>query len=199
MWREAAVAATACGVATTIMLWPRPTPPPTPLAPSEVTAAEVQDLTAHYGPIIWPPREAPRASRSKPRPPACDDALAILLRDAGFRGESLRTAWAIVMRESRGVNLDQSSPWFTGAYGIFQVQESAHAGKPWYTRSAMLDPARQARLVYLHLSERGTDWRHWGIGAGGTTDTTYYGGWSAGQVYRWITQPFREWWVAYPC
>lgn len=182
-------------------LWPiaqppasTPSPPPEPL-----TAAEVQWVTSTYGPMVHE-RPGRLTSRSKPRPTfACADRVAHRLHEAGFRGDSLRTAWAIVMRESQGQNLGADSPYFTGAYGIFQVQESAHSGKPWYSRSAMLDPDRQARLVYLHLSARGTDFRHWGIGPGGTTDTTFYGGWSSDQVYRWITEPFNRYYTEYPC
>jgi hypothetical protein len=173
-----------------------PTTPPAALTGSTaaVHAAPVWTPT----PSTWTPPRARKPSRQVARW-SCPDPLARLLHGAGFRGEQLRTAWAIAMRESGGHNLDESSRWYTGALGIFQVQTSAHAGKPWWSRSAMLDPARQARLVYLHLSARGTDWRHWGIGPGGSTDTTYYANWSADQVYRWITAPFQARWAEYPC
>lgn len=140
-----------------------------------------------------------RASRDVDRQPVCRDRLAQVLWRAGFRGESWRTAWAIAMRESRGQSLDESSPWYTGALGIFQIQTSAHSGKPWWSRAAMLDPDRQARIVFRHMTGGGRDWRHWGIGPGGTTDATMYGGWSAAQVDLWITRPFRLWWGQFPC
>ena len=48
-----------------------------------------------------------------------------LLERAGFTGHSNRIAYAIVMRESRGANLNESSRWYTGALGVWQVQTSA--------------------------------------------------------------------------
>lgn len=201
----AAVAALTTGMGLGAV-WPQPAPPPPPLTVDDVTAADVEAITEAAGPIVWPARPAARpakVSRSKPRGPVCTDEVARVLHRAGFRGTSLRVAWAVVMRESRGQNLGADSPYFTGAYGIFQVQESAHSGKPWYSRSAMLDPERQARLVYVHLSARGTDWRHWGLrilpSGDVTTDTTYYSGWSADQVARWITNPFIHYYNTYPC
>lgn len=197
MKRAYLVTAAAAGVATGL-LWPLPQPVAAPAPPAHV--AVVGPLV---GPVSWVERE-PRA-RPKPKPSRdherwqCADRVAGILHGAGFRGQALRTAWAIVMRESKGQNLDESSPWYTGALGMWQVQTSAHSGKPWWSRAAMLDPDRQARLVYLHLSARGTDFRHWGIGPGGTTDTTFYGGWSSSQVWRWITEPFQRYWRQYPC
>lgn len=171
-----------------------------PHADSTPTAVGRASVPIFVAPTkIVGPREAKRPSRDRDRGLACRDDLARLLHKAGFRGESLRTAWAIAMRESGGQNLDESSRWYTGGLGIFQVQTSAHAGKAWWSRSAMLDPARQARLVYLHLSDRGTDWRHWGMGSGPTVDTTFYGGWSASQVEAWIAEPFFRYWRAWPC
>lgn len=148
--------------------------------------------------MILPPRDIPaRASRGVER--VCADPLARILSDAGFTGNNLRTAWAIAMRESRGQSLDESSPWYTGALGIFQIQTSAHSGKPWWTRESMLDPRKQAQIVYRYMTNEGSNWQHWGIGPGGTTDTTLYGGWSATQVYEWITEPFQRYYASYPC
>lgn len=197
MFRAYAVTAAAAGVATGL-LWPHTAPQPVAAPPTSTTAT-----VALTGPW-WGTRPDPRP-RPKPRPSrdqvrwSCSDPVARTLHAAGFRGDSLRSAWAIVMRESRGQNLDESSPYFTGALGWFQVQTSAHSSKPWWSRSAMLDPDRQARLVYLHLSARGTDFRHWGIGPGGSTDATFYGGWSSSQVWAWITEPFQRYWRQYPC
>jgi hypothetical protein len=150
-------------------------------------------------PVVAARADTRRPSRDRDRGLACHDDLARLLHRAGFRGAALRTGWAIVMRESRGVPLDESSPWYSGALGIWQVQTSAHSGKPWWSRSVMLDPLGQSRAVYLHLSARGTDFRHWGIGAGGTVDATFYGGWSGDQVWRWIAEPFFRYWREWPC
>lgn len=197
MIRGYLVTAAAAGIATGL-LWPTPAPISTP-------SATVQAATDRPPMVSWWRVQPEPRTRPKPRPSRdherwqCADRVAGILYGAGFRGDALRTGWAIVMRESKGQNLDESSPWYTGALGMWQVQTSAHSSKPWWSRSAMLDPARQSRLVFLHLSARGTDFRHWGIGPDGGTDTTFYGGWSSSQVWRWITEPFQRYWRQYPC
>ena len=70
-----------------------------------------------------------------------------VLERAGFKGQSNRIAYAIVMRESRGQNLSESSPWYTGALGMWQIQTSAHSGKPWWSRSRMLTPRKQSGRI----------------------------------------------------
>jgi hypothetical protein len=130
---------------------------------------------------------------------SCNNNTARILYNAGFRGNSLRMAWAIVMRESKGQNLDESSRYFTGALGIFQIQTSAHSGKPWWARSAMLSPDTQSRIVYRYMTSRGTNWRPWGLTPDGRLDATHYRGWSSWQQENWIMKPFRKYYAAYPC
>lgn len=122
----------------------------------------------------------------------CRNRLARTLHGAGFRGDSLRTAWAVAMRESHGRSLDESSPWYTGALGVFQIQTSAHSSKPWWSRAAMLDPKRQARIVYRHMTDRGRNWSPWGLTRDGRLDASQYGGWSSWQHEAWIMAPFRK-------
>jgi hypothetical protein len=107
-------------------------------------------------------------------------------------------AWAIVMRESKGQNLSESSRWYTGALGIWQVQTSAHSRNSWWSRSAMLNPYRQSRIVYLHMTKRGTYWRPWGLTPRGTLDATHYRNWSSWQHENWIMAPFRRYYAAWP-
>jgi hypothetical protein len=122
-----------------------------------------------------------------------------ILKGAGFRGEPLRIAYGIVMRESKGQNLDHTSPWFTGAYGIWQVQESAHSSKWWYSRAAMLNPARQSRIVYLHMSNKGKWWQPWGLTPNGRgVDATAFRGWSQWQITNWIWVPYERYYRAFP-
>lgn len=129
----------------------------------------------------------------------CRDRLARMLHRVGFRGHSNRMAYAIVMRESKGQSLDESSRWFSGALGIWQIQTSAHRGKWWWSRSAMLDQERQSRIVYRYMSNRGTWWRAWGLTPDGRLDATHYRRWSAWQHENWIMRPFRKYYAAYPC
>lgn len=132
-------------------------------------------------------------------PPAfeCRNRIVRVLHGAGFRGRDLRTAYAVVMRESHGRSLDESSPWYTGALGIFQIQTSAHSGKAWWSRSAMLDPNRQARIVFRHMTDRGRNWSAWGLTRDGRLDPSQYGGWSSWQHEAWIMAPFRKYAAAF--
>ena len=125
---------------------------------------------------------------AKPQPPAgCKDNIALMLWDAGFTGERNLIAWAITYRESKHQNLDESSPWYTGALGMWQIQTSAHGGKGWWSRSAMLNPARQSRIVFTHMTNRGRSWTPWGLNSTGTgVDASQYGGWSDWQIANWI-------------
>lgn len=135
-----------------------------------------------------------------PRPPArCQDKTAQMLWRAGFRGERNRIAWAITWRESKHQNLDESSPWYSGALGIWQIQTSAHSGKTWWSRNAMLNPARQSRIVYKHMTNRGRTWQPWGLNRNGTgLDVTQYGGWSTWQHMNWIWYPYQQGRALYP-
>lgn len=132
-------------------------------------------------------------------PEGCRDKTALMLWDAGFRGEQNRIAWAITWRESKHRNLDESSPWYSGALGIWQIQTSAHSSKTWWSRSAMLDPERQSRIVYRHMTDRGTTWQPWGLNRTGTgLDITQYGGWSSWQHHNWIWAPYVQGRSLYP-
>jgi len=143
---------------------------------------------------------SPPAPRNEQQPPSgCKDKTAVMLWHAGFKGERNKIAWAITWRESKHANLDESSPWYTGALGIWQVQTSAHASKSWWSRSAMLNPKRQSRIVFKHMTNRGTYWRPWGLNFSGTAmDTSHFGGWSSWQHYNWIWAPYQQGRALYP-
>lgn len=153
-----------------------------------VPLALVCSLDADAAPVPLAPSTS---VTSTPDPFDCRNGLARTLHGAGFRGESLRTGWAVAMRESHGQSLDEGSPWYSGALGIFQIQTSAHSGKSWWSRSAMLDADRQARIVYRHMTQKGRDWSAWGLTRDGNLDASQYGSWSSWQHEAWIMAPFR--------
>ena len=122
-----------------------------------------------------------------------------VLEGAGFSGHKLRIAYAVVMRESKGQNLSESSPWYSGALGIWQIQTSAHSGNRWWSRAAMLNPARQSEIVYRYMTNKGTYWRPWGLTSNGLgMDTSHYGSWSSWQKWNWIWVPYKRYYDAYP-
>lgn len=131
----------------------------------------------------------------------CRNPIVTMLHDAGFRKHDLRAAWAVTWRESKHQNLSESSPWYTGALGMWQIQTSAHSGKHWWSRSAMLNPERQSRIAYKYLTSKATNWIHWGLGENNGKfylDTSLYGGWSSSQHYSWIWAPFVQGWSLFP-
>jgi hypothetical protein len=140
------------------------------------------------------------APREAQQPPSgCKDKTATMLWHAGFKGNKNRIAWAITYRESKHQNLDESSPWYSGALGVWQIQSSAHSGKGWWSRTAMLNPARQSRIVYRYMSGKGRNWSAWGLNSTGTgMDVTQYRGWSSSQHYSWIWAPYQQGLRLYP-
>lgn len=122
-----------------------------------------------------------------------------VLQSAGFTGNNLRIAYGVVMRESKGQNLAEDSPWYSGALGWFQIQTSAHSGKWWWSRAAMLNPYRQSVIVYRYMTNKGTYWRPWGLtGDGRGMDTSHYANWSSWQHYNWIWAPYKRYYDAFP-
>lgn len=139
------------------------------------------------------------ATVTEQQPKGCKDKTALMLWHAGFKGERNKIAWAITWRESKHQNLDESSPWYTGALGMWQVQTSAHSSKSWWSRSAMLNPERQSRIVFKHMTNRGRNWSPWGITPDGNgIDPSAYSGWSAATQWALIWQPYQTGRSLYP-
>lgn len=139
--------------------------------------------------------------KDKPEP-VCRNPIVTMLHDAGFREHDLRAAWAVTWRESKHQNLSESSPWYSGALGMWQIQTSAHSGKSWWSRSAMLNPEKQSRIAYKYLTSKATNWIHWGLGETKSgkfyLDPSLYGNWSSSQHYSWIWAPFVQGWNLFP-
>lgn len=94
-----------------------------------------------------------------------------ILRQAGFKGDALKTAYGIVMRESGG-RADAYNPnRSTGddSYGWFQVNMLGDLGparRQQYglkSNKDLLDPLTNAKVAY-RMSKGGTDFGAWGIG-----------------------------------
>jgi murein DD-endopeptidase MepM/ murein hydrolase activator NlpD len=93
------------------------------------------------------------------------------LQAAGFKGEALRQAWAIMNRESGGRAAAYNGNTGTGdqSYGLFQINMLGNLGparrKQYGLKSNndLLDPATNARVAY-QMSKGGTDFGAWAIG-----------------------------------
>jgi hypothetical protein len=162
-------------------------------------AASLDAEAAPPPPVQQSMQEARAALDKKPKPEwTCKNRMAKTLYRAGFTGRAHQQAWAITWRESKHQNLGADSPWFSGAYGVWQIQASAHSGKPWWSMAAMMDPYRQSKIVY-RWSDKGRNWQPWGLTRHGTLDATQYGGWSSWHHENWIMAPFRQGLALYPC
>lgn len=136
-------------------------------------------------------------------PNKCNDNQAKILFDSGFKKPGmLRGAWAITWRESKHQSLDESSRWFSGALGTWQIQTSAWSGKSWWTRSAMIDKKTQSKIVRKHFLKDGM--RNWGYGYSFKNDTwyedagMYYHLWGSSLTYSWVINPFNKGWSLFP-
>lgn len=136
-------------------------------------------------------------------PSKCNDKQAKILFKAGFnRPGMLRGAWAITWRESKHQALDESSRWFTGALGTWQIQTSAWSGRSWWSRDNMLDKKKQSEIVRKHFLKDGM--HNWGYGYSFKTDSwyenagMYYSLWGSSLTYSWVIAPFNTGWSIFP-
>jgi hypothetical protein len=136
-------------------------------------------------------------------PSKCDDSQAKILFKAGFnRPGMLRGAWAITWRESKHQSLTESSPWFSGALGTWQIQTTAWSGKSWWSRDNMLDKEKQSEIVRKHFLNDGM--HNWGHGYSFKNDTwyenagMYYSLWGSSLTYSWVIAPFNTGWSLFP-
>lgn len=97
--------------------------------------------------------------------------LVSLLKSVGFKGQALKSAWAVAMRETHGNPLAYNNNRRTGdnSYGLFQVnmiddlgvQRREHYGLK--SNNALFDPVTNASIVYK-MTNGGKNWSSWGIG-----------------------------------
>ena len=136
-------------------------------------------------------------------PKRCKDKQAKILYKAGFNKPGLlRGAWAITWRESKHQSLDESSPWYTGALGTWQIQTSAWSGRPWWSRAAMLDKYTQSKIVRKYFLKVGM--HNWGYGYSFKKDVWYEDAgmylsiWGSSLTYAWVIAPFNTGWSLFP-
>ncbi len=104
--------------------------------------------------------EAPYSSKTK----LSDDELFAILREAGFSGNGLKMAKAIVFYEStnRPMALNKSS----NCYGLFQINMSGSLGesrREKYNLSSnedLFNPLTNAKIAY-QMSNGGKNWSAW--------------------------------------
>lgn len=94
--------------------------------------------------------------------------LVDLLHAIGFKGQALRYAWAIVMKESRGNPLSHNGNRDTGdnSFGLFQINMVDSLGQDRREKfsleynAQLLNPVVNAQIAY-HMSNQGENWKSW--------------------------------------
>ncbi len=97
--------------------------------------------------------------------------LADLLELVGFKGNSLKTAWAVVMRESRGHPTSHNKTSSTGdnSYGLFQINMLGYLGEDRREKfgiksnAELFDPVTNAQAAF-YMTSRGKNFGSWGLG-----------------------------------
>lgn len=112
-----------------------------------------------------------------------------LLELTGFEGDGLRSAWAIVMRESRGKPLAFNGNEATkdSSYGLFQINMRGYLGRHraelygLEQYEELFDPVTNAAVAF-EMSQGGTQFGPWCVGPNG------YNGCRVGDYPYWLTQ-----------
>jgi hypothetical protein len=97
-----------------------------------------------------------------------DTQLIELLQAVGFKGQDLKEAWAIAMKESHGSPLSHNGNRKTGdnSYGLFQVNMLGSLGDArrdkfnLASNAELFNPVVNAQIAYF-MSGGGKDWSAW--------------------------------------
>ena len=97
-----------------------------------------------------------------------DSQLVELLKAVGFKGQGLKTAWAVAKAESNGRPFAFNGNTKTGdsSYGIFQINMLGVLGPDRRDRydldlnAELFSPVTNAQIVY-RMTKGGTDWSSW--------------------------------------
>jgi len=96
------------------------------------------------------------------------EELKAVLYSVGFRGNDLKEAWAIAMKESNGRPMAHNRNASTGdnSYGLFQINMIGSLGPDRLEKfnlknnSDLFDPVTSAKIAFF-MSNGGQDWSAW--------------------------------------
>jgi hypothetical protein len=135
---------------------------------------------------------APTATPVK-APKPCKDRVVAWIKEAGFKGEHVRVAWAVAQRESNG-NPNEATP---PDLGLMQLNAVWQGTKYWPNN--IFDPVENLTAVRKMVRDMG--WQPWGLRVRGgqvTYDFSSYGGWSSWHHQNWIVAPFERYYAQFP-
>ena len=134
------------------------------------------------------------ASAAQPAAKPCKDRVVAWIKEAGFKGVSVRVAWAIAQRESNGNPNESSWP----DLGIVQLNAPSWQGSKYWPAN-VYDPVQSFTAMRRMVRDMG--WQPWGLRVKGgvvTYDFSAYGGWSSWHHQNWIVIPFERYWAQFP-
>lgn len=147
----------------------------------EAQAARDEEYSAinRSGVMSTPRDDASTTAAPSAGVPRGKSKLLDTLMAAGFKGENLREAWAVAMRESGGRADAHNPDRSTGdnSYGMFQINMLDQLGKDrdkkfkqyvdGYTGpDSLFDPLINARAA-AYMTQKGKNWYHWDIDKSG--------------------------------
>ena len=118
-----------------------------------------------------------------------EDSLVGVLKAVGFKGDALKHAWAVAMKESTGNPKAHNKNSRTGdnSYGLFQINMIGSLGPARVEKYGLssyedlFNPYVNARIAF-EMSDGGEDWGPWGIGPNA------YNGGTTGSYYKWLDE-----------
>ena len=143
-------------------------------------AVVIQNNSAHAEPTIVEMKAAPVVEvdpleKYKDAKSITGKDLKEFLSLIGFEGKALKTAWAVVMRESRGNTGSHNTNANTGdnSYGLFQINMIGSLGEDRLAKfqdrigivkkADLFNPIANARAAY-YMTAKGSNWASWGLG-----------------------------------
>jgi hypothetical protein len=133
--------------------------------------------------------EKKKDAYARERQPLSPLELKELLMIAGFEGKALKSAWAIVMKESGGRPKAHNGNSNTGdnSYGLFQINMIGGLGEDRRNKfdlkqnTELFNPLLNAEIAH-HMSGGGDDFGAWGLGPNA------YNGGKVGSYYEWLAK-----------
>lgn len=126
--------------------------------------------------------------------PPCNDRVVRWIWEAGFRGQSVRVAWAIAQRESNGQPNESTWP----DLGIMQLNAPTWQGTKYWPAN-IYDPVQSFKAVKKMVRDK--NWQPWGLRVKNekiSYDFSSYGGWSSWHHQNWIVIPFERYYSQFP-
>jgi hypothetical protein len=164
---------------------------------SALTAAILAASTLYSAPAVEAPKTQVTEVQqqvTKAKKDKCKDSVVEWILQAGFKGESVRVAWAIAQRESNGNPNENTYP----DLGIVQLNSPSWSGTKYWPDN-IYDPVQS--FTAMRKMVRDMNWQPWGLRVKNgqvSYDFSSYGMWSSWQHQNWIVEPFERYYAQFP-